>query len=515
MKSSDRAVSRPGSEAPRPAGGPQAGKFRGEVPVEKDARGKLQPGKRQGSKPLVASRARSETEFLPAALEIVETPPSPVGRAIGATIVGIFIVGLLWSCIGQIDIVATAQGRIVAAEGTKVIQPFETSVIKKILVVDGQRVKADDPLIELDTTVSEAERKHLQDDLLAAKLDVARLHAALSDNADPASAFVPPEGVNASLLEMQRQLLVSQVIEYKTKLAALDRQLAQRQAEWVTTTATIEKLKTIIPYIEQRVDIRKSLSDKELGSKITYLETVQQLNESRQELAVQKKRLEEASAAVEAMVEQRAQAVAEYRRSRLAELAEAERKSIGLREDLIKAEQRTKLQTLRAPVDGNVQQLSVHTVGGIVTPAQQLMAVVPANGRLEIEARVPNRDIGFVQPGMKAKIKIDTFNFTRYGLRQGVVLSVSHDAIVRDKPAAKPGDPVQGGAASSSEPVGQEMFYSARVSLDSAEMKVDNNLMNLTPGMAVTVEISTGSRSVISYMLSPVAQLVHDSLRER
>jgi hemolysin D len=467
------------------------------------------------SPPAVIRRDRLEMEFLPAALEIVETPPSPVGRAIGGTILAIFAVGLLWSCFGRIDIVATAPGRIVAAEGTMVIQPFETSVIKAIRVVDGQKVRAGDDLIEFDTTISEAERKHLQDDLLAARLDVARLRAALSGNPDPIAVFDPPAGADPSLLEMQRQLLLSQMSEQKAKLATLDRQLAQKQAERVTIAATIEKLQTTIPYVAQRVEIRRALSEKELGSRLAYLEIVQQLNESNHELAVQKKRYEESTAAVEAMVEQRTQAAAEYRRNQSAELAEAERKAIGLREDLIKARQRTKLMTLRAPVDGVVQQLAVHTVGGIVTPAQALMSVVPSGGRLEIEARIANRDIGFVQPGMKAQIKIDTFNFTRYGLRHGSVLSVSHDSIVRDKPALKPGDPVAGGAASSSEPSGQEMIYSARVSLDKSEMKVDDNLLNLTPGMAVTVEISTGSRSVISYMLSPVARYMHDSLRER
>jgi hemolysin D len=463
----------------------------------------------------VARRDSLETEFLPAALEIVETPPSPAGRAIGATIVAMFVAAVAWASFSHIDIVATAPGKIVAAEGTKIVQPFETGVIKAIQVVDGQRVKAGDSLIELDTTVSEAERTHLRDDLLAARLDVARLHAALADTPDPLSAFVPPPDANPALLELQRQLLQNQVNEQKTKLAALDRQLAQRQAERLTISATIEKLETTIPFIQQRVDVRKALSEKELGSKLTYLEIAQQLNETRHELAIQKKRADEANAAVDAMVEQRAQAVAEYRRSRSAELAEAERKAIGLREDLVKAEQRTKLQTLRAPVDGVVQQLAVHTVGGIVTPAQALLSVVPLGGGLEVEARIANRDIGFVTPGAKAEIKIDTFNFTRYGLRRGTVLSVSRDAIIRERPAGRPGDPTKGASDASSEPSGQELIYSARVSLDKSEMKVDDAVVTLTPGMAVTVEISTGTRTVLSYMLSPVARYMHDSLRER
>jgi hemolysin D len=462
-----------------------------------------------------AERSREETEFLPAALEIVESPPSPIGRALALTICGVFIATLVWAAIGRIDIVATAPGKIVATGGTKVIQPLETGVIKAINVRDGQRVKAGDLLIKLDTTILESERAHLQQDLLAASLDVARLQASLADIEDPLASFVPPANADIRLLEMQRQLLLNQATEQRSKLAALDRQLAQREAERVTISATIEKLTTTIPFIEQRVDIRKGLADKELGSKLIYLETIQQLNEARSELKVQRKKLEEADAAVATTRETRAQAIAEYRRTRSAELSEAERKSIGLREDLVKAEQRYKFQTLAAPIDGVVQQLAVHTIGGVVTPAQVLLAIVPVDSHLEVEANVSNRDIGFVTEGAKAQIKIDTFNFTRYGLRHGTVLSISRDAIVRQKPQDNPRERLQGNAATSSEPQGQELVYSARVSLDRTQMRVDDNIVDLTPGMAVTVEISTGSRTVLSYLLSPLSKYAHDSLRER
>ena len=461
------------------------------------------------------ARDPADTEFLPAALEIVETPPSPVGRAVGATVIVLFVAALAWACIGRIDIIATAPGRIVASGGTKLVQPFETGIVKAIHVQDGQRVAAGDLLVELDSTISVAERTHLRDDLIAVRVDVARLRAALSESDDPLRSFDPPKEANATLLETQRQLLVTQIGEQNAKLLALDRQRAQREAERATVAATIDKLETTIPYIQQRVDIRKSLSDKELGSKLVYLETIQQLHESRYELIVQRKRYEEASAALASMIEKRAEAVAEYRRTRATELAEAERKAVGLREDLVKAEQKANLQTLVAPVDGEVQQLAIHTIGGVVTPAQALMTIVPRSSRLEIEASVRNRDIGFVSEGARAEIKIDTFNFTRYGLRHGKVLSVSRDAIMRDRPQDKANDQARGSSHASSEPSGQELIYSARVSIDKTQIQVDDNVVNLTPGMAVTVEISTGSRTVISYLLSPLARYAHESLRER
>jgi hemolysin D len=157
----------------------------------------------------------------------------------------------------------------------------------------------------------------------------------------------------------------------------------------------------------------------------------------------------------------------------------------------------------------------VHTVGGVVTPAQSLLVIVPADSNLEIEALVSNRDIGFIHVGQEAEIKIDTFNFTRYGLLHGRVVSLSQDAIVRDMPQDKAGDKAAGAESNSSESKGQELVYAARISLDRTQMQVDENLVNLSPGMAVTVEIKTGSRSVISYHLSPLLRYKQESLRER
>src|SRR5215470_17751407 len=414
---------------------------------------------------VACERRSEELAFLPAALEIVETPPSPIGRAIAATIAMLFCAALAWAWWGTIDIVASATGKIVPSDRTKVIQPFETSVVRAIRVQDGQAVKAGDVLIELDPTVNAAERDHLHNDLLAEQLNIARLRAALAGGDDRVADFTPPADADPVLISAQRQLLLSQVNEHRAKIAALARQQAQKEAEQATTAATIHKLETMIPAIQQRVDIRKTLMDKELGSKITYLEDLQLLFEQQGELSVQKSHLHEVDAAVAAIGETRGQAVAEYGHTLSDELAKAEQKANGLTQDLIKAEQKTRLQLLTAPVDGVVQQLAIHTVGGVVTPAQSLLVVVPSDSRLEIEAMVSNRDIGFVHPGQEAEIKIDTFNFTRYGLLHGQVLTVSQDAVIRDQKQDR-NDRAPGAANDTSEPKGQELNYTARISLD-------------------------------------------------
>ena len=369
--------------------------------------------------PRPAVRRGDELAFLPAALEIVETPPSPIGRAIAATIIVLFSVALAWARWGTVDIVASATGKIVPSGRTKVIQPFETGVVRAIHVRDGQAVRTGDILIELDPTVNAAERDRLRNDLAAEQVNVARLRAALADGDDPVADFAPPAGMDPALASTQRQLLLHQVMEHRAKLAALDSQTAQKEAEQGTTAATIHKLQTMIQVIQPRVEIRGSLMEQGLSSKLSYFETLQQLIEQREELAVQKSHLREADAAVAAIRETRNQAEAEYRHSLSDDLAKSEQKASGLAQDLIKAEQRTRLQRLIAPVDGVVQQLAIHTVGGVVTPAQPLLTVVPGDSRLEIEAMVSNRDIGFVHAGQEAQIKIDTFNFTRYGLLHG------------------------------------------------------------------------------------------------
>src|SRR5580700_8252169 len=267
-----------------------------------------------------------ELAFLPAALEITETPPSPTRRIVGVTIIALFCCALGWASLGTTDIVATAPGKIVPSGRTKIIQPFETGVVRAIHVQDGQSVKAGDVIIELDPTMSEAELGHLKSDLVATQLEVARLRAALAGHADPLEDFHAPDGASPTLIEMQRQFLISQSTEQNAKLAEIERQRAQKEAERATITATVAKLNATIPLQQQRVDVRKYLTDKELGSKLQYLTELQDLVGAQQDLLVQQSRYREADAAVAALAETRAKVQSEYRRTLFDDLAKAEQK---------------------------------------------------------------------------------------------------------------------------------------------------------------------------------------------
>jgi hemolysin D len=467
---------------------------------------------------LTPARRGPELEFLPAAVEILETPASPVGRAIAGTIILFFALALAWATFGYVDIIATAQGKIVPTMRTKIVQPLEPGIVTAIHVRDSDQVVAGQVLVELDSTVNAAERKRIGHELLRSRLDVARLsalRAGIEAGSGPVG-FAPPPDAPPEEVERTRAAMASQANEQAAKLAAIEQQIAQKTAEAQEVAGTIAKLEASLPLIEQLAELRRKAMAIEFGNRVAYLEAEARATEQRHELEVQRHRVGEVAAARQALEWQRAQTESEYAHKVLGDLADVQLKAAQLTQDVVKANQKLAEQRLRAPVDGTVQQIAVHTIGGVVTPAQQLMVIVPADSRLEVEAMVSNRDIGFVRTGQPAEIKVDTFNFTRYGLLHGEVRDVSQDAIVRDKPADKQGAARPAGAlADSSEPQGQELLYATHVSLDRTQMEVEGRLVNLGPGMAVTVEIKTGSRRLIEYVLSPLLRYKQESLRER
>jgi hemolysin D len=452
----------------------------------------------------------AEREFLPAALEIVETPPSPIGRLGAYCLVGVITLVIVWSWFGRVDIVAVSKGKIIPTGHTKIVQPFEIGVVRAILVHDGQTVRVGDVLIELDPTMNQADLDHQRSDLMAAKIDIARLSAAVKSESDPDARFVPPAGASPEQARMGEQFLIGEMSQYRSKLASLAGDEAQKRAELESQKVSINKIQAVLPLMEERTQMRKTLFDHQTGTKLAYLENLQELLSSQKDLEVQTSRLKEAEASVVASKAKLEETRAEFHRGILSDLAEATRKANGLAQDVAKSEQRTKYQALTAPIDGTVQQLAIHSVGGVVTPAQALLTIVPADSKMEIEAMVDNQDIGFVHAGQEAAIKVDTFNFTRYGLLHGNVVTLSQDAIPRDN--ASKSEPSKQGAndAGAAEP-----SYAARVSLDQTQMQIDDKLLNLSPGMAVTVEIKTGTRRIIDYLLSTILRHSQESLRER
>jgi hemolysin D len=444
-------------------------------------------------------RLPHEAQFLPAALELQETPVSAAPRIVAWLLMAFALIAVLWAIFGKIDVVATAQGKIVPNEGSKLIQPIETAAVKAIHVVDGQSVKAGQVLVELDATMARADSTRTANDLTTARLQAARakgLLAALTSGKAPRieSPANIGAGIGTERVAQEQRILDGQYGEYQARVSRIDAEIAKREAERRSTQEIVKKLEQTAPIARQRAEDFKGLVEKNFISKHGYLEKEQVRIEQEADLETQKSRLKELAAAIDEAKGQRSSALAETRRLALDTLNEAEQKATGFGQELVKSDTRGKLMTLTAPVDGTVQQLAVRTVGGVVTPAQALMVIVPKDDALEVEAFLENKDIGFVNAGQQAEVKIETFPFTKYGTIPASLVHVSRDAINDEK---------------------RGPIYSTRARLQRATMQVEDKTVNLSAGMAVSVEIKTGKRRVIEYFLSPLLQYGSESLRER
>jgi hemolysin D len=463
-------------------------------------------------------RMPHEVDFLPAALSLQEKPVHPAPRVSMHVILGFVALTLVWSIAGKVDIVATASGKIIPNDRTKIIQPLETAMVKAIHVRDGQMVKAGDILIELDATTAQADTDRTRTDWQQAQLDTARAQAmldAIDRNVSAATMSDPLNDAAPDHFIAAQRFLEGQYGEYRSKLQQLNAELAQHEAERNATLEQKNKLEQTLPIATQRASDLKDLLDKNYIGRHDYLEKEQARIEMQRDLAAAGAKLAELDAVILTTKRQKEALTAETQRTQLDQLHEAEQKMAEYRQDFIKANDRREAMTLAAPVDGTVQQLAIHTIGGVVTPAQQLMVIVPKDNTLEVEAFVQNKDIGFVNAGQEAQIKIETFPFTKYGTIHGTVLNVSNDAIQQDN---KPQAQQQNNSAftqSDSDKASGGLVYSARVKLERSTMQVEGKTINLTPGMAVTVEIKTGKRRLIEYFLSPLIQYKDESLRER
>jgi hemolysin D len=456
---------------------------------------------------------KNEREFLPAALEILETPPSPTGRLLAFIIGSFFIIAVLWSFFGKVDVLATAPGRILPAGKIKVIQPLDPGMVKAIYVQDGDHVRAGQVLIELDPTLAVADREKLAHDLVGAELDVARLTALkpLAEDGKAPAALVAPPDATPDEVEQARSALRAQIDQQAAKLAGLDEQIAEKRAELGEVEASVAKTNAGLPMLEEKARLHQRLHDQGFGTSFAYLDAKEAVSDAHRDLDVYAQRGQQARAAAASLQRQRAEAVSEFAAGVLSDLSKALEKQNETSQDLVKAKEKSIETSIRAPIDGVVEETAVHTIGGVVTPAERLMIVVPDSQQLVVEAQLPNRDVGFVHVGQDAAVKVETFNFTRYGLIRGKVLSVSRDAVAASDRRTDDGAPESPTAS----PTPASPTYTARISLDRSSMTVDGVVRPLQPGMTVTAEVKTGRRTIIDYLLSPLARKTNEALHER
>lgn len=442
------------------------------------------------------ARLADELAFLPPALSLQETPVHPAPRRIIWAVIAFFVIAVLWACFGQIDIVAVATGRIVVSDGTKLVQPLEASIVKAIRVQDGDKVKAGQVLIELDPTIAQADNSRLTQERLSALSEAWRsqaLLAAITQSKPPAlpqsAADIPAEAQAA----MQNQLH-AEWQDIQAQKARLTADIDTKTAEVATVREQVAKIKATLPLVEKREADFNALVAQGFVSAHASQDRTRARIEMEQDLATLRARGEE----VKAALVQAEQAKKAWQTDTLKTLneryAKADLQQKQLAQESSKASQRERLTSLTAPVDGTVQQLAVHTTGGVVTPAQVLLVVVPEQAHVTADVTLENKDVGFVNLGQVAEIKLETFPYTRYGTVPAKVSNITADAVSDEKRGA---------------------IFPATLVLDANAIDVDGKKIKLAPGMNLTAEIKTGHRRVIEYLLSPAQAYARESLRER
>jgi hemolysin D len=466
--------------------------------------------------PVVADR-----RFLPADLEILETPPSPVRLALILVISAFVVAAIGWAYFGRIDIVAVAQGKIEPNGRVKVIQPLEPGKVAAILVANGQHVKAGETLIEMDAGDAEAEEAEAQaayDSFVAEALRRrAAIAAARARRPDPSPAIDWNNSEPERLRTREEQVLAGDLGQLADTVSGYDAQIKQKEIERDRAGETMASQAKLIATLQERVDMRLTLAQSGSGTKSSLIDAQENLHYHQTELVVQKGQMDAAAANIDVLTHERERAYASFIADNAQKLAEAQKQADDSREKLVKAKLKSARMNLTSPIDGVVYGLSVTTIGQVVASGDQLMRLVPEGESPEVEAYLANRDIGFVRSDQNAVVKIESFPFTRYGVLSATVIRVSSDAIpepdamLNEADASKaPAEKAFAGAQPT-----QNLVFPVTLHPDRDYMMIEGRRTPLSPGMAVTVEIATGSRRILEYVFSPLVETASDAMKER
>lgn len=428
-----------------------------------------------------------EYEFLSPALEIEETPPRPFRRLLIWIILVIAVTTFLWSYFGKVDEVAVARGKIIPDGRVKVVQPIEAGVVREIHVKEGQRVKEGQILIELDPTIKGADVESSARGLSIHRSDKERLLAELkSEEMDPRT--------KGDLFELQRKLKGARESEYKAREDALKLIVVQKESALQAAESIMTKLeKTSAISGEQELAYR-TLFTKGYASRMDMLEKQKEYYTVTHDLEAQRKLVRQAKDSLEEVRKNLEALRKEREKGLLSDIVDRERSITAFSGEAIKARKKYELDKLRSPVDGTVHGLAAYTIGGVVTPAQQTVTIVPFGTPLIVEAMALNQDIGFLKEGQEAEIKFDTFPFQKYGTVRGKVVWLSPDAVEDEKLG----------------PV-----YKMKIEMERLKIMVDGKVIAISPGMAVSAEVKTNKRRIIEFFLSPIIKYATESLTLR
>ena len=452
-----------------------------------------------------ASVIARHAEFLPALLQLQEEAPSPLPRAVLWLVLALVAALAAWACVGKLDVVAVAEGRLVPKSQLRIVQPVEGGVLRELLAKEGERVRAGQVLARMDVRAAEADAATARNEIALRGLQLRRIDAEL------AGARLARQDGDAPALhaqvEAQRE---ARAQAHEAALAEQRTVIARARRDMQAAVETRAKLAGALPVLLEQERAFERLAREGYAGKLMLAQRSRERLEAEQDLRAQEHRVEGARATIDQGERRIAQFNAAYRAQLQGERVDAEAQLARLAQELEKLSHRQRLAELRAPADGVVKDLATQTPGAVLAPGAVLMTLVPEGEALVAEVWLANQDAGFVAGGQSAKLKFASFPFQRYGMLDARVARVSADATERAGDAAKGPGGVDG-----TRPSGGTYAYRAQLEPLAQELRLGDARHALLPGMQLTAEIKLAERTVLEYILSPVQKVVSEAGRER
>ena len=431
---------------------------------------------------------KDKHEFTPLLVEIEERPTSPLGRSLLWSLFAFLTIALLWLFFAKIDVVVSARGKVIPVGEIKTLQPVETGVIGSILVKEGQSVKKGEVLMEIDPSVTQSDLESKQKNLTLLELEIERLDAQINDR-----AFHPNSKCqDTAAIATQQMMYTSGKLAYDQQRQVLQEQIRQNDEATETAKADKSRLKQLLASAKDHEARLKEVLD--IIAKKEYEDAKNQRIEYQEQLTMKEHVIAQSGGKLNELNQQLRLITQEYRNKLLTDLTQKSKEATSLRTEVETTQFRNAKQQIIAPVDGYVGKLLVHTVGGVVTPAEKLLTLIPKGVPLIIQATVLNQDIGFITKEMEAAIKIDTFDFQKYGLLHGTVKHIADDAIEDEKLG----------------PV-----YEITIDPKETTLRVEGKELTINPGMSVTAELKVGKRRVIEFFIYPMIKYLDEGLSVR
>lgn len=426
-------------------------------------------------------------EFKPLLSEIEESPVSPLGRFTFWTVTILIIITILWLIIGKIDVVVNARGVIIPDGEAKVIQAYETGVVDRILIKEGEFVKKDQLLITINSKTSDAKLKSISKNIHQDKLEADRLKA--SGNG---TSFIPTDRNISEEAKTQQKLYKENLAILNNSIKSKKQQIQQLQNQIVSIQAQKRDYEFQLKNAREKLNRQKEVID--IIAYNSYQDTQNQVNSLTESISRTNSEILRLKAQQNQIQSEINQMNANFKSENLSLLANTQKEIRGLEADKELVEFSNQNQRILAPTDGYIDKLSIHTIGAVVTPAQELIALTPIEQPLMIKAKVLNRDIGFVKEGMPVSVKIDTFDFQKYGILKGKVKSISKNSI-------------------NDEEMG--LIYEIYISLDNDTLLVEGKEKKITAGMTLNAEIEVNKRRVIEFFIYPLIKYLDEGISVR